>query len=117
MKCRTNKRRVLELFHRRFYGPFRWIPAEERLWLDVGPVGREFGSKDFDRLQILDLYSWGKISELEAMRRLGLDQSGLHAMLERDGLPPIDASALKGMFGRSNKVVSIANMNPALRKI
>jgi hypothetical protein len=87
MNSRKRKFHVLRLFQSRFHGRFRWLSNEERLWLDVAPVGREFGSKDFDRLQILDLYSHGRLSEQEAMLHLGLDKIELDAMLERDGLP------------------------------
>lgn len=32
---------------------------EEQTWLDMVPVGREFGSKDYDRLMEMDLRSEG----------------------------------------------------------
>lgn len=44
----------------------------EQAWLDVVLVGREFGSADYDRLQILDLYVEGTISSDEAIRQLGI---------------------------------------------
>jgi hypothetical protein len=51
MGQRTRKRVVAELFHQRFYNiRFLWRSAEERAWLDLTPVGREFGSPDYERL-------------------------------------------------------------------
>lgn len=60
--------------------------------VELAPVGREFGSKDFERLQVLDLYSQGHLSEQEAMQHLGLNKIELGAMLEKDGLCPIHHS-------------------------
>lgn len=84
MNSKKRKLRVLRLFQSRFHGRFRWLSNEERLWLDLTPVGREFGSKDFERLQILDLYSQGHLSAHEAMQHLGLDKIALDAMLEKE---------------------------------
>lgn len=51
MKSRTNKRRIYRLFHGRFHSTaFTWRSAEERAWLDMAPVGLEFGSPDYERL-------------------------------------------------------------------
>ncbi|OZA47833.1 MAG: hypothetical protein B7X88_20840 [Polaromonas sp. 17-63-33] len=38
----------------------------------MAPVGREFGSPDCERLEILDHYATDRLSSDEAMRRLGL---------------------------------------------
>lgn len=73
MSTRTNKRRIYHLLHSRFHGKFLWISAEEQAWLDVAPVGREFGSPDYERLQILDLYAAGQMSGDDAMQKLGVD--------------------------------------------
>lgn len=73
MNSRRNKRRIYALFHHRVHGNRLWRSAEEQAWLDVAPVGREFGSPDYERLQILDLYAAGQISDEEAMHTLGLD--------------------------------------------
>jgi hypothetical protein len=118
MSVRGNKRRVSRLLYGRFHAPVPWRSAEEQSWLDLAPVGREFGSPDYERLSILDMYSWGSISELEAMRQLGLDARGLAAMLEADGLTPPegDVRALKGMFGQASRTVTIEEMNPLRRK-
>lgn len=137
MNNRSNKQRICTLFHGRFHGPFMWRSAEDQAWLDITPVGREFGSPDYERLSILDMYSWGDITEQEAMRQLGVDREGLAAMLEADGLdlsnevleshrkPMEDLStrrktgeieALKGMFGKTARTVSIEEMNSLHRK-
>jgi len=55
MSTRTNKRRIYAMFDSRFHGRSLLRSAEEQAWLDVAPVGREFGSPDYERLQILDL--------------------------------------------------------------
>ena len=51
MNLRTHKLRILQLFHARFHGPFRWLCAEDQSWLNMAPVGLEFGSPDYDRLE------------------------------------------------------------------
>lgn len=50
MSARSNKSRVSGLFYGRFHGSFQWMSAEETAWEFAAPVGREFGSPDFDRL-------------------------------------------------------------------
>lgn len=50
MNARRRKTLISQLFSARFRGPPIWRSAEERAWLDAVPVGREFGSPDFDRL-------------------------------------------------------------------
>ncbi len=72
MSTRTNKRRICLLFYRRFQGKVLWMSAEEQAWLDVIPVGREFGSPDYERLQILDSYVRGQMTRDDAMRKLGI---------------------------------------------
>ena len=131
------KQRICTLFHGRFHGPFIWRSAEDQAWLDITPVGREFGSPDYERLSILDSYSWGDITEQEAMRQLGLDRHGLVSMLEADGVALSDEAreshrkamedlstrhktgdikSLKGMFGQTAGTVSVEEMNPLHRK-
>ena len=68
-----NKRRIYRLLYRRFHGEFFWRSKEEQAWLDMAPVGREFGSPDYERLQILDLYAAGTMNLEDAMRMLGID--------------------------------------------
>lgn len=73
---------IYHLLHGRFHGKFLWRSAEEQAWLDVTPVGREFGSPDYERLQILDLYAASQISGDDAMRKLGLDSlEDLHQLV------------------------------------
>lgn len=62
MSTRINKRRIYHLLHSRFHGKSLWISAEEQDWLDMAPVGREFGSPDYERLQILDLHATGRMT-------------------------------------------------------
>ncbi len=51
MNQRRRKRTVKELFHNRFYNTrFIWWSAEDRAWESMAPVGREFGSPDYERL-------------------------------------------------------------------
>ncbi len=85
MNARKNKRRVIRLFRGRFRKVL-WRSPEEQVWLDMAAVGREFGSKDYERLNILDMYARGEMSEADAMAHLNLDRAGLLAMLEQDGL-------------------------------
>jgi hypothetical protein len=54
MSSRSNKRRVVNLFHGRFHSAFIWRSVEDYEWLNVSPVGREFGSPDYDRLMQQD---------------------------------------------------------------
>lgn len=51
MNHRKRKQRVLQLLHTRLHHPaFRWSSAEDRDWDSMAPVGREFGSPDYERL-------------------------------------------------------------------
>ena len=50
------------MFYRRFHGEYLWRSKEEQAWLDEAPVGREFDSPDFKRLQVLDLYAAGEMN-------------------------------------------------------
>lgn len=52
----------------------------------VAPVGREFGSPDYERLGILDMHVGGTITESRAMELLKVDRTALFAMMDRDGL-------------------------------
>ena len=55
MSQRSRKRMVAERFHQRFYNiRFQWQSAEERAWLNIAPLGREFGSPDYERLMRQD---------------------------------------------------------------
>lgn len=55
MNSRKRKRIVGKLFLSRFNHPrFLWRSSEEQAWLNMVPVGREFGSPDYERLMDLD---------------------------------------------------------------
>lgn len=118
MSTRTNKRRIYTLFDRRFQGKTLWRSAEEQAWLDVVPVGREFGSPDYARLQILDLYAANQINSEDAMGQLGLNNlEDLHQLVLAADLiiPRAETLApLKGMFaGNATRPVTIQDMNKA----
>lgn len=82
MNARMNKRRIYWLASRRLHGHCWRRSAEEQAWLDVAPVGREFGSPDYERLQILDLYAAGQMSGEAAMLNLGLPSlADLHQLM------------------------------------
>jgi hypothetical protein len=117
---RAINRRVMSLFHGRFHCAFFiWRTAEEQEWLDAAPVGREFGSPDYERLEVLDCYSYGVITSAQAMRRLGLDNlDTLHAQMLDAGISipaPGAAPALKGLFAdQVCRTASIDAMNKAV---
>ena len=52
------------MFHGRFHGPIQWRSAEERAWLDVAPLGREFGSRDYHRFQQLDGFAFDLFGDM-----------------------------------------------------
>lgn len=59
MSQRQRKRTVKELFHNRFYNTrFIWWSAEDCAWESMAPVGREFGSPDYERLMKEDADQW-----------------------------------------------------------
>ncbi|MDP3756166.1 hypothetical protein [Polaromonas sp.] len=72
MSIRNNKRRISRLRKGKFNQKVWSRSEEEQAWLDMAPVGREFGSPDYERLQILDLYALGTISSDDAMQQLGI---------------------------------------------
>lgn len=63
-----------------------WLAAADRAWLDAAPIGREFGSKDYERLEILDAFTQGRMDARKAMSLLGIDHDALAAMVEHEGL-------------------------------
>ncbi len=90
-----------------------------------------------EQLSILDMYSWGNVTEQQAMGELGVDHHGLAAMLEAEGMEATeetrealrkameallmrhktgDVEARKGMFDTTAKTVSIEEMNPLHRR-
>lgn len=120
MSARTNKRRIYQLLHNLFRGKSLYRRStEEQAWLDLVPLGREFGSPDYERLQILDLYAASQISSDEAMLNLGIDSLGtLHQQMLATGLivPRHDSSVpLNGMFPEKvSQLISIEAMNKAI---
>lgn len=56
MNSRKRKRSVSQIFHSKFHhSRFFWQSAEDGNWLNIAPVGREFGSPDYDRLMQQDV--------------------------------------------------------------
>ena len=90
MNSRGHKRRIYARYRRRGR---HWLTAEDRAWSNVVPIGREFGSKDFERLSILDAFAQGRIDGQKAMSLLGIDREALAAMVEKDGLWSQDLEA------------------------
>lgn len=72
MRLRSIKCRVLRLFNRRF-AEFIYISPEDRAWDNMLPVGREFGSPDYERITTLDRYFFGEITAEQAMQYIGID--------------------------------------------
>jgi hypothetical protein len=59
---RPRKKRISQLFYNRFCSTIPWRSAEEQVWLDAVPVGREFGSPDYDRFEQLDRHAFDAFS-------------------------------------------------------
>lgn len=96
MNARARKRCISQRFYGRFYFSFIWRSTDDHAWDNIAPVGREFGSKDYERLSILDMYTCGTITESRAMELLNVDRAALLAMLARDGLSvEIEKAALE----------------------
>ncbi len=56
MTQRRRKQKVNMRFQIRFHNArFTWMSAEDRAWENMAPVGREFGSPDYERLTQEDL--------------------------------------------------------------
>lgn len=73
MNQRRRKRTVKELFHNRFYNTrFIWLSAEDRAWESMAPIGREFGSPDYERLMKEDAdQCQSKLADLVAIYSAG----------------------------------------------
>lgn len=77
MSARKIKRRISNLMYGRLYNAnFIWRSAEDHAWDSMAPVGREFGSPDYERLieqdfndlqlnlsRIIDICSGSKIEK------------------------------------------------------
>lgn len=85
MNNRSRKRWVYARFYLR--GKTIWLTAEDREWLNIVPIGREFGSKDYERLAMLDAFTQGRMKAMDARKLLGIDQDELDAMAREEGLP------------------------------
>ena len=83
MSARSNKTRVSGLFYGRFHGSFRWMSAEERAWEFAAPVGREFGSPDFDRLMREDHETQTGVFDSAVIKKSG-SVMALAGMLKTD---------------------------------
>lgn len=71
----------------RLMAPWRWRTAEDIEWGPMVPVGREFGSPDFDRLMEMDDAAFSAFGSIERGRQwlnAPNDQLG--------GLPPEDVA-------------------------
>lgn len=66
MSARKAKHRVLRLMHSHLHKRFVELDAELQLWDRLAPIGREFGSPDFERLHAEDIQRW--LSENQAKR-------------------------------------------------
>lgn len=81
------KVRVMRRMYLRFHGQSLWQSAEDIAWDRIVPVGREFGSPDFDRLMELDNAAFSALGSIERVRQwldAPNDQLG--------GLPPEDVA-------------------------
>ena len=86
MNARARKRCISQRFYGRFHFSFVWRSTDDHAWDNIAPVGREFGSKDYERLSILDMHVSGTITESRAMELLNVDRAALLDMMGRDGL-------------------------------
>lgn len=97
MSARRNKIRISRLLRERFHGKFIWRSAEDIAWDCMPPIGREFGSPDFERL----------MQEDSDERTGGFSSPDLPAQ-EGDSV-----TRLKGMFTvLQGTEVSVEDMNP-----
>lgn len=104
MKNRKNKHRLYRLwFQDKPY--LRWS-TEDRAWESMAPVGREFGSPDYERLMELDN------REYEAQIKVNSESRA-----EFPFTPATSSVAeLKGIIGKPSKPVSIEDINTAIEQ-
>lgn len=62
MSARKNKRRISNLMYARLYRKPVRLSDELQFWNNIVPVGREFGSPDFERLLEEDIKRWASES-------------------------------------------------------
>ncbi len=53
----------------RFKEPWRWPTADDMAWVRMAPIGREFGSPDFDRLMALDEAAFSAFGSIARVRQ------------------------------------------------
>lgn len=58
MSARKTKRRISNLMYARLHRKPVRLSDELRFWNNIAPVGREFGSPDFERLLEEDIKKW-----------------------------------------------------------
>jgi Protein of unknown function (DUF2384) len=64
MSARSNKRRIYRRFYGRLQPELCLRSTEEDAWLNVVPVGREFGSADYHRFEQLDGYAFDVFGDM-----------------------------------------------------
>lgn len=69
MKVRAIKQRSYRAMGKRLMTPWRWRTAEDLIWDRITPVGREFGSPDFDRLMEMDAAAFAAFGTVESVRK------------------------------------------------
>lgn len=65
MSIRASKKRIGNKFNARFNGDRRAAPADDQSWLNAAPIGREFGSKDYDRFEQLDGFAFDAFGDMK----------------------------------------------------
>ncbi|MFN4029221.1 MAG: antitoxin Xre/MbcA/ParS toxin-binding domain-containing protein [Acidovorax temperans] len=77
--------------------------SEDRAWLDMAPVGREFGSPDYERLTALDQAAFAAFQSWEQVRKwLAAPNSQL------DGACPEDAARSPDGFSKVMAILVVA---------
>lgn len=69
MKVPAIKLRFSRVMGRRLMAPGRWRTAEDIAWDRIAPVGREFGSPDFDRLMEMDDAAFSAFGSIVRVRQ------------------------------------------------
>lgn len=67
--------------------PTHQTSSEDRDWLDSAPIGREFGSPDYERLMALDQAAFGAFQSWEQVRKWLVEPNS-----QLDGACPEDAA-------------------------
>lgn len=72
MGIRRNKRRIYRLLQHRLTA-ISHLEAEMSAWDQIVPVGREFGSPDFERLLQEDVQRWNSERLAQGLSKAGPD--------------------------------------------